>query len=206
MNTQLIGLEKNDEVGYRIYSSPYVITNQQEFITDSEIAYKKYRSDNENSLKKLKYQHDSYEGAGSTWNYDSYNLFSYTGGSPYFHTLFMQFQAVCREWVGDDRPLWLQCWLNYHYPDDVLKWHHHYDSIAHGYVSIDPKNTSTRFEQFTVENEIGKIYIGHCGLFHEVVVNKVFDTPRITIAFQLDDDTSLSSYRHRYTNTSFIPI
>jgi hypothetical protein len=69
----------------------------------------------------------------------------------------------------------------------MLKWHNHGDGICHGYISVDPKNTNTRFEEYSIKNEIGRLYIGPSYKFHEVVINEPFDTPRITIAFGVMD-------------------
>lgn len=173
MNNELIGLEHSGEYNYRLYYSPFILQNHKEFISHSEFAYDLYCN--------------IYKNRESTWGYLKYNIFSLTVGSPLFHTLFQQVTSACRDWYQKDEPLWLQAWINYHTPDEVLKWHRHNDCALHGYVSIDPKNTSTRFEKFSVKNSVGNIYVGPPHLYHEVVVHESFDTPRITLAFQALD-------------------
>ena len=170
MNKNLIGIEYNKEHNYRLYHSPFVLQHQQEFINHSKFAYNLYCNIHKNKE--------------STWGYLNYNIFGLAVGSPHYFTLFQQVTAACRDWHQKDEPMWLQAWINYHTPEQVLKWHNHYDCTLHGYVSIDPKNTSTRFEKFSIKNVTGNIYVGAPLLHHEVIVHEDFDTPRITLAFQ----------------------
>ena len=69
-------------------------------------------------------------------------------------------------------------------PGEVLKWHTHEWPI-HGYISIRPHKTRTVFEDHKVINEVGNIYIGPGHQYHKVEVDEDFDTPRITIGFDL---------------------
>jgi hypothetical protein len=170
MNNNLIGIEYNKQYNYRVYHSPLVVEYQTEFISQSKFAYDLYC--------------ERFGDTDSTWGHLKYNIFGLTIGSPHFYALAKQITAACRDWAQDDERMWLQAWINYHYPCEVLKWHNHGNSTLHGYVSIDPKNTSTEFRDFSIKNEIGKIYVGPCGLEHNVVVHETFTTPRITLAFQ----------------------
>jgi hypothetical protein len=78
----------------------------------------------------------------------------------------------------------MQCWLNYHYPNEVLNWHnHHWD--YHGYICIDPKNTRTVFKDYQIKNEVGNIYIGPGNREHIVVVDENYVSPRITLGFDV---------------------
>ena len=48
------------------------------------------------------------------------------------------------------------------------------------------------FEDFEVDNEVGKLYIGKPYMKHKVVIEEEFDSPRITIAF---DVINLDNYK-----------
>ena len=85
-------------------------------------------------------------------------------------------------------------------PEDVLPWHDHAWPI-HGYISIRPFNTTTVFEDFEIQNEVGNVYIGPGYMKHKVVVNEPFTTPRLTIGFDLLHEPS------RYSaNLGLIPF
>jgi hypothetical protein len=191
MKNHLTGLVRNDV--YRLYHSPYVVEHQRGIIEDAEIAYGKYqRLFDKGSL-------------GTTWDYRKYNIFSLTARSVYFYVLYQQIVAACRDYVGDNRPLWMQCWLNRHLSHEVLSWHTHGEtSVLHGYISIDPKNTVTEFKNFSIINKVGNMYLGGSGpdTAHCVKVLEPYDDFRITIAFDVMDHT-----RHNLTpNLAFIPI
>ena len=115
--------------------------------------------------------------------------------------LFKELKNIIKEYHKKDEPLWFQCWLNYHSDNQVLDWHDH-QWLWHGYISIDPKETKTIFENgFEVKNEIGNIYIGPCNIKHKVVVNKPYFGHRITLGF---DVISVPDYP--INTTSFMPI
>ena len=119
-----------------------------------------------------------------TWTYHRYNVFGLTSPTRVFYDLFKELRGFVYDYTDDD--LWIQSWVNYHMPDQVLKWHNHQWPI-HGYISILPHNTKTVFENYEIKNEIGNVYIGPGGRFHEVQVIEPFDTPRITIGFDVTD-------------------
>ena len=62
--------------------------------------------------------------------------------------------------MGDDRPLWIQSWLNYHKGKEVekeLPMHSHKENY-HGYISISPQDTSTIFRNgLKIDNKIGLV-------------------------------------------------
>ena len=75
--------------------------------------------------------------------------------------------------------------------------------MFHGYISIDPKNTKTIFEDGTViNNKVGNIYIGPCNLKHKVEVNEPYEDERITLGF----DVINSDFKKQNDKISFIPI
>ena len=191
MNKQLNGLIRNEV--YRLYHSPFVTEYQGDIIKDAEVAFTKYQ---------MLFDKGS---LGTTWDYRKYNIFSLTARSVYFYVLYQQIVAACRDYIGDDRPLWMQCWLNRHLSQEVLPWHAHDEtSVLHGYVSIDPKNTVTVFKNFSITNKIGNMYLGGCGpdTAHCVEVLEPYNDYRITIAFDVIDHTPYNAT----PNLSFIPI
>ncbi len=140
----------------------------------------------------------------TTKAYWAYNLFNVSCSSVAFYRLWKEISVKIREYVGDDRPLWMTCWLNFHQASQVLDWHNHKLSVCHGYVSIDPKDTTTEFEGHSIENKVGQLYIGPSERMHRVVVNKPFLGERITIAFDVSD---WKDQDHINTNFhSFMPV
>lgn len=183
--------------GYAIYKSELIAENQEQFILDATHAHKRF----ETAV--------SFNKVSSTRGYNYYNLFTLTVGSKLFFALHNQLTKIIRDFVGDNRELWFQCWINYHMPHEVLDWHNHENCVAHGYVSIDPKNTSTVFESYEIKNEVGKIYIGPSNRFHRVVVHEPYKTPRITIAFDVVDVEIMAKSIEKYgfdINLSHIPV
>ena len=103
-------------------------------------------------------------------------------------------KQVVRNTLGTNQPLWMQCWMNFHKQKEVLKWHDHHFPY-HGYVSIDPKNSTTEFKQgslrYNIENVVGNIYFGPGDRIHKVIVNNDYSGPRITIGFDILDEPSV---------------
>tara|TARA_B100001250_G_scaffold302124_1_gene263828 strand:- start:1660 stop:2172 length:513 start_codon:yes stop_codon:yes gene_type:complete len=131
------------------------------------------------------------EGEDTTWTYHRYNIFGLTSPTRVFYELYNELRGFCYEYTGADQ-LWMQSWVNYHMPDKVLTRHNHTWPV-HGYISIRPHKTKTVFDGFEIDNEIGNVYIGPGLLHHHVEVLEDYDTPRITIGFDLlTDPTSLS--------------
>jgi hypothetical protein len=144
----------------------------------------------------------------STWGYGYYNIFAATSPSPIWYNLYKEVRDLARDFANDERPMWIQAWLNFHNADQVLDWHGH-DWPYHGYISIDPKSTTTIFKgvdkrqspfrdtqditevpyEYEIKNEIGNIYIGPGHRQHKVVVDDVYDdSPRITLGFDIQTD------------------
>jgi hypothetical protein len=71
----------------------------------------------------------------------------------------------------------------------------------HGYISIDPKNTNTEFEGYSIENRPGQIYIGSAFTRHRVVNKERFDGKRITLGFDLIEPMDCN-----ILNRGFIPL
>jgi hypothetical protein len=153
---------------YKLSQSSYIVTHQQIFIDQSiEI---------QTLLK----------GLDTTESYRTYNIFSMTAGSICFYNLFIELNKIIRTELPNG-PLWMQAWINIHEQENVLDWHNHYWPY-HGYISIDPKNTVTEFENYTVENKIGQIYFGPGNRMHRVKVVSPYEGKRITIGYDVTPD------------------
>jgi len=116
--------------------------------------------------------------------------------------------------------------------EKVLDWHSHKFPFS-GYISIDPHKTRTVFEnrnsiegaqkmlreefgdspvidemnseivEFEIKNEIGNIYIGPGHIQHKVFIDEDFDTPRITLGFDVVDEKIM---KERFGFSSLIPL
>lgn len=158
---------------YKLIQSEYVVKHQQEFIRD--LSY---------SAKSL-YQYGILDTSLKHGSYTQYNIFGATSPSPHMYQLFTEIRNVVRE-INPVGKLWIQSWINHHYENELLGWHNH-SSTWHGYVSIEPWNTITEFDDFKIVNKIGQIYIGPGGLRHRVVAADDFPflDKRITVAFDI---------------------
>ena len=114
--------------------------------------------------------------------------------------LFIELKKIIREYAGHKRPLWFQCWVNFHTPDEVLDWHDHAWPF-HGYICIDAKKTKTVFEDYEILNEDGNIYIGPGYKKHMVKVLQNYKNPRITLGFDVTENN-----KDIFDMNSFFPI
>jgi hypothetical protein len=142
--------------------------------------------------------------------YRYYNFSTLCVGSVYYFKLFYDLQKLIREYSKITKPLWYQCWLNFHKNNEVLNWHDHEECLFHGYVSIDPKKTKTEFEKYTIDNKIGNVYIGPASRKHKVNVLENFDGYRITLGFDVISEKEINMIYKKYgkvdVNLGFIPI
>lgn len=149
---------------YKVYNFDYIKDNQTEIIMQCDM------------LKKL-------HNFDMTKKYYEYNIFSLSAGSIQFYEVYKFLSHIIRENIGNQKA-WIQSWLNYHTESEVLDWHdHHWE--YHGYISIDPKDTTTEFENYSIENRVGKIYYGPGYRKHRVKVNTPYSGHRITIGFDV---------------------
>jgi hypothetical protein len=148
--------------------------------------------------------------SSSTWFYRYYNITCLTFGSNLYFKMFCDLQKLIRKILKTKKPLWYQCWLNFHKKGEVLDWHTHKGSIAHGYVSIDPKESETEFKEYTIKNKIGNVYIGPSENSHRVNILKPFDGHRITMAFDVISENNVKDMYQKHgkidLNTGFIPV
>jgi len=173
---------------YKIYQSNLIVKNHRAFVENCSILYN--------------YIIKTYNVPDTTWAYDKYNTFSLTSGSVLFYKLYKELNYHIRSFIADDRPMWINSWLNYHPNTDILdqtlgkeKHFHGHTSMNHGYISIDPQDTTTKFRNgLEVKNKIGQIYmgpgnqnkIGENGEWDHFVESLSFSSiPRITIGFDL---------------------
>ncbi len=170
MTIQLIA--ENTDLNFKLYRSRLIVEKQQEFINELNYALEIFRKE--------------FPEKDSTWTYRFYNVFCLTSASRLFYDLLTELKTVIREYAGHNNPLWLQAWINYHEPHQLLDWHDH-DWSFHGYISIDPKQSATVFDQYKINNEVGNIYIGPGKRRHKVETSVQFDTPRITLGFDVLD-------------------
>lgn len=204
----LIKISHDKELKYSIYQSEAAIKFQKLMVQHCHLAHERF-----------KLQFPDHDG-DSTWSYQEYNVASLMYGSEPFYYVWRDIRQAVRDFMNTDEPLWIQSWLNFHTPDQVLKWHSH--ANTHGFISIDPKKTKTVFREGTmapnrtdlhtigetnlyeIDNEVGKIYIGASkDRVHQVEVLEDFDTPRITIAFDINTKRDRD---HGYKNAGYFNI
>lgn len=175
---------------YIVYQSDYIANNQNvifEHIIHAHAMFKQV-----------------FPNDDSTWSYHKYNIFSLTAPSSAFYTIYTELRNIIREQLGDDQQLWLQSWINYHNQDQLLNWHAH-EFPYHGYISIDPKDTKTVFENYEILNKPGQIYFGPGYRHHMVEAITPFQGVRTTIGFDVLFNPTTAVDRP-YTNMSLIPL
>jgi hypothetical protein len=169
---------------YKLYKSNTILNNREDLIN---VCFKTH----DKIINNLKVSE-------TTWSYAKYNFFQMSSCNVNCYHLFIELKKIIREFAGHTRPLWFQSWLNFHTPNQVLNWHNH-DWPFHGYISIDSKKTKTVFEDYEIMNEDGNIYIGLGHKKHKVEVLENYDTPRITIGFDVTEGNV-------FHMNSFLPI
>ena len=158
---------------YILYQSQSIVDNQWTLIDDIRVAHENF--------KKL---FAEIPDVDSTAFYKHYNIFALTSPSAAFYKVYTEIRNLIITQTGDSEPLWFQAWLNHQDQDSVLDWHQH-DFDFHGYISIDPKNTRTVFENYVIENKVGQIYFGPGYRKHKVEVVEPFQGVRTTIGFDV---------------------
>jgi hypothetical protein len=153
---------------FTLFNFEYIKENQLEIIKELKISQK--------NLEK-------YGVFDSTKAYIYYNIFGVSSPSKHMYTIFKKVRDVVREQIPDQM-IWIQSWLNYHDYNQVLGWHNH-SSSWHGYISIEPQDTVTEFENWEIENECGNIYFGPGGHMHRVVNKSNYSGKRITVGFDI---------------------
>jgi len=180
---------------YILHQSQYIVDNTTEIFTSLDVAHTHFKT--------LFPENDS------TWSYEKYNIFSLTAPSTVFYYIYKELRDLVRSQLGNDRPLWIQAWLNYHRPHEALTRHSHAFDY-HGYISLEPKKTNTVFDDYVIENKTGQIYFGPGGRYHSVEVLEPFNGYRTTIGFDVHTtpvSRLITSYVERpFINMSLIPL
>lgn len=189
-------VEQNLEFKYNLYQSKYILQHQDKFIEYALLAH-----------KRLKFY---FPDANSTWFYRYYNLVPFTFGSLEYYEFYKNIKKVIRNYTNTNKPLWFQMWLNFHKQQEILERHSHNDSFCHGYISIDPKCTRTVFDNYTINNRAGLLYIGPSERFHHVEALESYNDTRITIGFDVLDvknvQDSYSKHGSINVNVGLLPV
>jgi hypothetical protein len=183
---------------YIIEDLKYINENKNHFIEYANLAHERFKfafgTNNTSSTKFFRY----------------YNATCLTVGSQLYYKMFQDLQRIIRKHSNTKKELWYQSWINFHKQDEVLDWHEHVDCLFHGYISIDPKDSETEFENYKIKNEIGKLYLGPADKKHRVNILKPYEDIRITIAFDVISidqiETNYKKYDKVKFNIGFIPI
>ena len=185
---------------YYIKNLNYIKKNEKHFIEYADLAHERFKFAYGNVFNQ----------PSSTWFYRYYNITCLTFGSVLYYKMFSDLQKIIRKFSKTKRPLWYQSWLNFHKQEDVLDWHNHIECLFHGYISIDPKESETEFENYKIVNKTGDIYIGDPYKKHRVNILKPFIGNRITIAFDVISEKEINTIYKKHgklnINTGFIPI
>lgn len=181
---------KKEVVEYIKVKSQFIEDYQEAIINDCTITYSNLQS----GLTE-----------DTTWDYPVYNFFAASSPSPYLYRIYEELRFLVREQIPTSERVWVQSWLNYHKQNKILDWHNHTFPL-HGYICIDPKDTVTEFENWTIENEVGTIYLGPGDAKHRVVANSKYDGPRITIGFDIVTETSLAGELAPSMNFGAMPL
>ena len=174
---------------YTLYNFDYIKENQQEII------------------KELKISHDHIVGFGlsdSTRAYTYYNIFGVSSPSIHMYRIYEKVREIVREQLPEGM-LWIQSWLNFQDYDGVLGWHNH-SAEWHGYISIEPQDTVTEFEDWTIDNECGNIYFGPGLNSHRVVNQRKYSGKRITLGFDIITSNNYDEEALPTANYGAIPL
>ena len=180
-------------ISYKLYQSNLIVENHKQFELECKGAYLAITS--------------NLDTKNTTWSFRDYNIFCVTASSIMFYRLYKELNYHIRSYIGDERPLWLQSWLNYDEGDEVERnlQNHGHLSPHHGYISISPQETTTIFNNgLEIKNKVGQIYIGpgrelhnNQDWDHHVKIDRPYTGTRITIGFDiLQTPNKVSSPSH----------
>jgi hypothetical protein len=174
---------------YKLYHFDYIKENQLEIIEDIKKSHSNLIQDGISD---------------STWKYYLYNIFGVTSPSLHFYHIFKELRRIIFDNVNNDQ-IWLQSWLNFHNQNEILDWHNH-RAPYHGYVCIEPQDTTTEFETgWNIINECGNIYFGEGNIQHRVVNNSSYSGKRITLGYDVVTEECLNDYSPTQ-NYGLIPL
>jgi hypothetical protein len=176
-------------MNYTLLNFDYIKENQKEIIQELKIS--------QNNL-------NSFGVFDPTKAYIYYNIFGVSSPSKHMYVIFKKIRDIIREKIPNEM-IWIQSWLNYQDYDEVLDWHNH-SSSWHGYISIEPQDTVTQFEDWEIENECGNIYFGPGKHLHRVVNKSNYSGKRITIGYDIILDTDYTGMVLPTENFGAIPL
>lgn len=197
----MVVIENNITHNYKLYDISNSLTiHLPQIKYDSQTAYTNY-------INLFKFNPAFTPPGKLTGGYKFYNIFSLTAGSSAFYNVYKSIKNAIHDYLnGDFEGRYIDAWINFHKQDEVLNWHNHATNyVCHGYLSIDPKDTITEFENYQIINKPGYIYIGPSGNSHRVVVNTPYSDRRITIGFNVACLENLHKV-DGIKNLSFIPL
>ena len=91
---------------YKLYNSNYIKSYQKSILIDCVQVF--------NLIK------EKTNSSDSTWTYYLYNVFNISSTSINFYNIYKELNKYIRDFIKNDKPLWMQAWLNYHENDNVL--------------------------------------------------------------------------------------
>ena len=185
---------------YCLVDSLFVARHREELLAECAAGVAKFRSlfpgtnttASTNAAERRRYS--NHEG------YRLYNVFGLCAPSVLFMGLFKELVSALAG-IVKEREVYVQAWVNYQTREEVLGWHRHDGFDYHGYVAIDPKDTVTEFEGYTIENRCGLIYVGDCFPRHRVVNRSSYAGTRVTIGFDVLVPSRVST-----DNLGLIPV
>jgi len=166
---------------YKLYTSNTILDNFKQFKKDCNVA---------NNIINELYNPENIPDFPTQAHYTgnnsiSYNIFTLTSTSISFYYLYKDLTKSIKKYLNNQQPFWLSAWINFDKDGKTLGWHNH-DFPYHGYVSIDPKKTNTIFENWTINNKPGQIYIGPGDAHHKIEVLEPYKGHRTTIGFDIE--------------------
>lgn len=187
----------NDKFHYRIYQSDIIKTYHKKMISEVHLRYDKFiKNCNNKDLNTLAYS--MHKDGNNSFVSGIGNFFSLMSPSIIFHDLYAELRDIIKDYLGENKKLYVDCWLNYltYNTEKILCWHQHGCSY-HGYIALDPHKSITDFGDYQINNEIGQIYIGLGNQKHRVLCEK-HETPRLTIGFDVEDKNILPDQANNY--------
>lgn len=140
-----------------------------------------------------------------------YNIFMFPNN--YLHTLFIQLVHSIYDYRlkinYSLEPLFLHAWLNIIYKNTKVPYHKHRENVISGYIYLSPEPSYTYFyeedKKVTIENVQGKTVMFDVACHHESSIWN-FDTPRISIGFDVIPTNVFYDREWPYKSTKGIPI
>jgi hypothetical protein len=164
---------------FRIYKSTTILENRDRLLNSCEIV-------RDNLVSYLNMEEGD---KTTTWKHAEYNFWTHAMlVDPMFIKVWEELLQVIKECAPKEAEYaWVQSWMNfdsYSSVENNLPHHAHGCSI-HGYVSIEPQDTKTVFDDWEIHNEVGNIYIGLGKWKHHVENLKEYAGPRATIGYDV---------------------